>query len=443
MKTTDELSTKKRLLSDTVGVSVYLFIAFSIGIGFVWNGSVSGKPHTAVLWAFACFMLGALIGFLFGIPKVLQGNAVTAVPLNAATPSVAPSAASAQRTPNSYDLRVNTNLEQISDWLTKIIVGLGLVELRTAPARLKRAADYIATGIGPNTQHFAAGLIVYFIILGFIGAYLITRLYITGAFSRADQNAMLQQQEDRQRVENLILPEPGQEKQVTPLTDDDKKAAKNVASKPLANLSTPTERSVWAKAQLSLGNYANAVKAYGTVISELSEDPASRFAYATALYYSGAKEMAYQQLREAYNRLTSETDKVLRRNVYRFLTYVALYLDPPKGFDDAIRFGEEYVGDSKNLVSAGVWTNLAAAYGQKMKWLLANNSTDQITLDQTKARALAVVQKTVSMGERWKRKVRELMDKDFPGKDPAENDLEVFASDAVFRAAAGLPELNG
>ena len=70
---------------------------------------------------FALFMVsassvsvGLLIGFLFGIPRTLQGL---------------PEAADA-RLSESVRQRymVNTNLEQVSDWLTKIIVGVGLVQ---------------------------------------------------------------------------------------------------------------------------------------------------------------------------------------------------------------------------------------------------------------------------------------------------------------------------
>ncbi|KAA9345473.1 hypothetical protein [Larkinella humicola] len=443
MEAPEKKKKKLPVLSDTVIVSLFLLITFCTGIVFVWVGvydTKDGKPLTAVLWSLACFVLGALIGFLFGIPRVLQGNpppppppsGSPAAPLTAPPPP--PSPPTLLQTAG-YDLRVNTNLEQISDWLTKIIVGLGLVELRTVPARLKSAAGYIARGIGPGTDYFAAGLVVYFTILGFMGAYLITRLYIAGAFGRADRAASKQEEQDLQRVENIQLPALGRDEV---LSDDDKKAAKNVASKPLAELESPNEISVWAKAQLSLGNYVDAVKGYGKAIGQLGEDPEKRYAYATALYYSGAKDLAFVQLLEAYKRLTAASDKTLRRNVYRSLTYQALFQDPPKGFDDAIRFGEEYVRDHQNLVSPGVWANLAAAYGQKMKWLLANNPADQTALDTTRSRALAVVQQAAGMGERWKKKIREMMDKNFPNKDPNESDLEVFAEDEDFRKLVGL-----
>jgi len=87
--------------------------------------------------------------------------------------------------PKSPDA-VNTNLEEISDWLTKIIVGVSLVELRKALAALEGAAELIAKSIGGTGQvSFAYALMLYFSISGFLGAYLLTRLYLQKAFSDA------------------------------------------------------------------------------------------------------------------------------------------------------------------------------------------------------------------------------------------------------------------
>lgn len=67
-----------------------------------------------LLLALASVMVGVLVGFLFGIPRALQ---------NAGT-------GGAEAGWGRYS--TNTNLEQISDWLTKILVGVGLVELARA-----------------------------------------------------------------------------------------------------------------------------------------------------------------------------------------------------------------------------------------------------------------------------------------------------------------------
>ena len=150
-------------LAGVIVVSLALVIAYK---GF---GNLS-----AVLWAVACLIVGGLIGFLFGIPRVLQGTN--------------PPPIDGKSDPTDYRQQVNTNLEQISDWLTKIIVGVGLVELRTLPDRIQRMAQFIASGIGGTQadEVFASALIIYFSIIGFLGGYLVTRIYLAGAFTRAD-----------------------------------------------------------------------------------------------------------------------------------------------------------------------------------------------------------------------------------------------------------------
>ena len=86
---------------------------------------------------------------------------------------------------------VNTNLEQISDWLTKIIVGVTLVQADTVLQKLHRIAEVIAGCVGAlpkleETLPFAYAILIYFSVLGFFGSYLLTRLWLQSAFDAAD-----------------------------------------------------------------------------------------------------------------------------------------------------------------------------------------------------------------------------------------------------------------
>jgi hypothetical protein len=100
--------------------------------------------------------------------------------------------ASGAASSEGYRLQVNTNLEQISDWLTKIIVGLGLIQLGKLPGYLVRASSYVGQTFGKDDSyaHFACALLLYFSVMGFTLGYLLTRLYLTGAFAAADRAAM-------------------------------------------------------------------------------------------------------------------------------------------------------------------------------------------------------------------------------------------------------------
>lgn len=139
----------------------------------------------ALVIAGGAFAVGGLLGFLFGIPRTLQnqGNGNGA-------------AAEADGKPQYL---VNTNLEQISDWLTKIIVGVGLVQIASFPAYFDSLGDSMmpAFGNGPNSKVFGLALVVYFVVLGFMYGYIATRTELVKAFRDADSLKI------REKVENL------------------------------------------------------------------------------------------------------------------------------------------------------------------------------------------------------------------------------------------------
>ena len=155
-------------------------------------------------------LTGALFGFLFGIPRAqdrrdeTRNNKDQSSPAGG-TPSVtgAPGAGNTAATtspagpgagPPSLLYRVNTNLEEISDWLTKIIVGLGLIELKEFPAYLRDLAGYFGASLGdvPGRDSVALALILLFLVCGFLLGYLLTRLFLTGALARAEAPETLQ-----------------------------------------------------------------------------------------------------------------------------------------------------------------------------------------------------------------------------------------------------------
>src|SRR5262245_24488730 len=122
----------------------------------------------------AALTSGALLGFVFGIPRAV------------------PETGSTQSTNSQWErlYQVNTNLEQISDWLTKIIVGIGLVKLAKIPPKFMKLAEYVANPFNPSIPNsLAAVAILYFAISGFLGTYLWTRLLLTLEFTRADRAA--------------------------------------------------------------------------------------------------------------------------------------------------------------------------------------------------------------------------------------------------------------
>src|SRR6266851_4092361 len=166
-----------------IGAGVIILIFYAVKSPTPWQSMAVG-----LLIAGASLAAGILIGFLFGIPRTLQREAQKT------------GTASGLGQAESYG--VNTNLEQISDWLTKIIVGVGLVQLTVIPGKLRALADYLATAFGapavPSATAQAVpgamtqvvpsamviGIMCYFGIFGFLLGYLWTRIYLMSEFSR-------------------------------------------------------------------------------------------------------------------------------------------------------------------------------------------------------------------------------------------------------------------
>lgn len=113
---------------------------------------------TTTLVALASLLVGGLAGFIFGIPK-----------------TIGPTAAE-QRAGTTYE--GNTNLEQISDWLTKILVGAGLVELGRIGDFFGGVSSRLAGRLGNMGDVVGPAVIILYAVIGFLLAYLWARIYL-------------------------------------------------------------------------------------------------------------------------------------------------------------------------------------------------------------------------------------------------------------------------
>jgi hypothetical protein len=138
-----------------------------------------GEWTALVLWGVAAFSSGALLGFLFGIPLTSQGvgSHKTAV--------VSDTGANIEEhSADQVTYRPNTNLEEISEWLTKIIIGMGLVELTQIPSRFESLVRFLAAD--NHAPGIVGAVLVLFAILGFFAGYLLTRLFLSPTFKGVD-----------------------------------------------------------------------------------------------------------------------------------------------------------------------------------------------------------------------------------------------------------------
>jgi hypothetical protein len=101
---------------------------------------------------------GGFLGFIFGIPSILQLE--------------------------KSRIKYNDNLVQISDWLTKIIVGVGLTQLYQIPHFIIQIGEHFQANFGginsiasqnAAARNIAIAIIGYFIVLGFLMIYFWTK----------------------------------------------------------------------------------------------------------------------------------------------------------------------------------------------------------------------------------------------------------------------------
>src|SRR5437868_2104539 len=115
-----------------ISKSVLLFGLAGVAAIALWAwGAVTPPDHTGLLSRFGVDLLvagaaaavGALFGFVFGIPRSLEPASRAAA---AAVVAAKPDDPAASRAA----MGVNTNLERISDWLTTLLIGATLVQIK-------------------------------------------------------------------------------------------------------------------------------------------------------------------------------------------------------------------------------------------------------------------------------------------------------------------------
>jgi uncharacterized membrane protein len=153
----------------TVIVAIVMLLANGAGLLAVLFPLFLSPPWhfaTVFLWGLMCIATGELVGFLFAVPRVNLDKE------------------------RSITHRPNSNIEVVSDWLTKIIVGVGLVEFHNIGTFLRGMSAELGRSLAtqPSAQSeaeatsFALGLIVYFFVIGIIQGYLLTRMYLSRQF---------------------------------------------------------------------------------------------------------------------------------------------------------------------------------------------------------------------------------------------------------------------
>ena len=196
----------------------FFFLGVAGAFGLSLNLDLAGlgleRVALAMFVALAALFVGGLIGFLFGIPRSRSQEG----PADAAADGDGNGDAASRARYSE-----NTNLEQISDWLTKILVGVTLIQFGEIAERLQGFASRVGPGFMPDLSEFAdagcnpsatltetaggaqavpcvselaivtsatVAYILFFAILGFAFAYLWTRIRLFVILTSAQNSVM-------------------------------------------------------------------------------------------------------------------------------------------------------------------------------------------------------------------------------------------------------------
>lgn len=167
-------------------LTLLLLIAFGALIVIAYSAQAQSirefisMSAAGLLISGASLSVGSIIGFLFGIPRSLAEERQSQKVISQGDVN------DKNREKTKY--RPNTNLEEISDWLTKILVGVGLTQLDEIRGGLRSIGQTIAPLFGgtQNSEVFAMGMLIYFAVCGFFITFLWARLILRRLYDEAD-----------------------------------------------------------------------------------------------------------------------------------------------------------------------------------------------------------------------------------------------------------------
>jgi hypothetical protein len=164
-----------------IGLVSLLIPSMAQGITNGWAAALT-VLGSGLFLAGASTVTGSLAGFLFGVPRYRR--------VDHDAPTTGHGTSSHSATAHSTTAP-NTNLEQISDWLTKIIVGVGLTQLPAIGRFFVSLGDQwgSAFGAGASGRLIAISITIHYLIMGFFQGFLLSSLWMPGAVDRAQQRS--------------------------------------------------------------------------------------------------------------------------------------------------------------------------------------------------------------------------------------------------------------
>lgn len=371
--------------------------------------------------------VGGFLGFLFGVPRLMQRvNRIEAAP------------GTEQKFTNlgagktSRSVAANSNLEEISDWLTKIIVGVALVQAREIGAYGRKIVDFLAQ-FGGTDDHLAkayfACLIVTSFIICFLAIYLEARTRLTAMLS--DMEYLLDNGLDGDLTKDAndrdIIGShegPGLPRDAASPTDVDRQLA-DVA---FETLSEPEEFAAWGSAQARLKNFQAAARAMTEATTRASDNVVYLLRLADIRRLQGNISLELDALEEARDKRPHDP------KIFNRLILVLLYSTAPRGFTKAITRLETAFESKASSTDEVLQLYYAAAQGQRATWLRENSSeknSEELFTD-ARTKALDAAKRVKALTEGKGTVYADLKAMLYAKDGDIDDDLEIFTKDADF-----------
>jgi tetratricopeptide (TPR) repeat protein len=408
------------LIVGLIGTALLLTVLYGLAAGPASSGTPpTARSHlTAALVALAiaaaALAIGAFVGFLFGLPRTLtsgeargeaRSNAVLAAE-GAGAESIAAGAPDRLGPGGpSPGVAVNTNLEQISDWLTKIIVGVGLTKLEAIPTSLDSFGNSVDRYFAYGGKPFGIGAGLFFMIAGFFLSYVGTRVKLSLVFvgSQRDNSQAATDREEAIKLSSTTSALDPSSLASRP-NEDLRKADEEILKRRLSDLKSREERSAYANAAARQGDRKLALEILTELARENPDDQKilSDYAGVLALVGDPKAEEVLSRIRAMAPKSEPEAEDKVNIAILRSSLYDG-------SFEAAIDAGEALL--ERPIAERDAWIHiwLACAYGQR-HWNLKNEQGTPEELRRARDAAVREIRRAVAFKPELKAYLRSLYD---------------------------------
>ena len=434
-------------LAPLVGIPVYAAKAFS----------------SAMLIGLAAASIGALLGFLFGVPRPISDLGASPVITTDAPPSptTVPNAAGQipAAAPSGPGWQASTNLTQVSDWLTKIIVGVGLVEATSIYQGLSSLSADLGSMLFDGmfgSRLVVPSLMISGAILGFLYAYLFTQLFLAALMAYSAVEVSGRGPWFARSIATLAgfptasstiagLMTRGNKSEpiphASPPTSAQSEAAENLEKITLESIDDPATIQAWARARALQRNYNEAARGYRKLLRFVSTPDVLAEA-ARVLDANSESSEAKKLLDRAVTERAAVSPDVRSRIVFDAAN-LALYDPPPGGFTRALELLDD--GTLSVDPQGSLHVLRACAFAQKYKF--DGDRSTAIDKQELRQKILQDVDRSLNINPNNRTWVHYLWDPNVPGKaspgsPDRDDDLEQFYDFPEFRdiiTSSGAP----